>query len=201
MPSEDKSRPTVSERGTAAFEVLQPSLHQQQSSAAGGFVRRIASGSKSLLGAVVFLLGLLITAVSFYSSLEATPGLPLDEKYDFSTPFSVRNTGLFPLFAVRFSCTHHLVIARPFIFKNTAVTPSQEPIPTLWPQDVHTVQCHLPDNALFKVPAGPLQVADISIVVRFRNVFWYPVSRRLRFRATRDSAGELRWFPRAPEAS
>jgi hypothetical protein len=53
---------------------------------------------------------------------------------------------------------------------------------------------------LFDTRAGPLQKADISIVVQFRSLLGFPQSRHLRFVGTRDSGGELRWLPRAAEA-
>ena len=153
-----------------------------------------------LVSAAVILASLAVTLVSFLSRLEATPQEPLVESYDFSTPFVVRNTGIFPLYDVEFSCMHHFVAASPLLLKNTMETAIQTPVSEFWPSDAHTIQCHIPDAMFLGRPAGPLTMADVSLVVHFKNVFWVNREKQLRFIGTRDSDGTLRWLPRASDA-
>jgi hypothetical protein len=149
------------------------------------------SSWKVLVG-LATLLGLVVTLYSLSARVAVSSDSPLDPNDPFSSPFTVENLGILPIYEVHFACTLKNVKWQDGGVINIRTRTDADPIKQINAGEATTTFCRfLPYRAKIKG-------ADIEVEVKYRPayLFWSKGS-SFRFGTVKERDGTLRWVPRA----
>lgn len=148
------------------------------------------------LGIALGVVGIVLWIPSFLPAISFGITSTLEETVPLATPFSVINSGLLDIYAVRFRCQLvDVKIERGFLqIIGIGLTDARDIADVLAPRDSYDVVC--PFHDIYE-PQGSVIYADIKIVAFFRPKF-LPLTRVkcARFVTDRSPSGQLRWLQR-----
>lgn len=154
--------------------------------------RRWLMLSIKIITGLIAILGLVVTLYSLSARVAVTSDSPINPEKPFSSPFTVSNQGILPIYNVLFSSTLRNVKWKDGGIVNIRTKTDAAPIKRINAGEATTTFCKfLPYRA-------KIESADIEVEINYRPayLFW---SRRssIRFGTVKESNGTLRWLPRA----
>ena len=147
--------------------------------------------AKIVVGLATFL-GSVVAILSLCARIGITSDSPINPADPFSSPFTLSNKGILPIYNVLFSCTLRDVKWQDGGVMNIRTRTKADPIKRINAGEATTTFCKsLPYKAEIKS-------ADIEVEVTYRPayLFWSKRS-SIRFGTVTENDGSLRWVPKA----
>lgn len=137
-------------------------------------------------------LGLVVTLYSLFARIGVTSDSPINPDDPFSSPFTLSNKGILPIYDVLFSCTLRDVKWQDGGVSNIRTKTNAAPIKRINAGEATTTFCKFFPYEL------KIKSADIEVEVKYRPAY-LPWSKRssIRFGTVTESDGTLRWVPKA----
>ena len=176
-----KNKPKQSGRSQSSKSVKSPN----------GFNNWLRSSWKLIAGFGT-VLGLAVTLYGLSARVAVSCDSPIDPQKPFSSPFTVANMGVLPIYDVHFACTLRNVTWQDGGVSNIRTRTDAEPIKRISAGESTTTFCRfLPYKAT-------IESGDIEVEVKYRPayLFWSKGS-SFRFGTVKESSGTLRWVPKA----
>lgn len=179
------------------------SSHQKQGAGAQGksIFQLLMKGLGTIITVTATILGIAATVITFSSSIEITTDSKIDFEDDFSTPFSIKNISLLPIYDLSISCFLNevkVIVERERYRNYEHIFAVQPPVKKMKVQESHSLPCRLPTQS----EPGTVEIlsADIQVLLEYKNFFKIPETHDSRFCGFKDSNGKLRWIPLAEAA-
>jgi hypothetical protein len=147
---------------------------------------------KIIIPGLITFLGLVVTLYSLSARVAVTSDSPISPEKPFSSPFTVSNQGILPIYNVLFSSTLRNVKWKDGGIVNIRTKTDAAPIKRINAGEATTTFCKfLPYKA-------KIESADIEVEINYRPayLFWSRCS-SIRFGTVKESNGTLRWLPKA----
>lgn len=156
-----------------------------------GFYNWLRSGWKLVAGFGT-ILGIVVTLYGLSARVVVSCDSAIDPQKPFSSPFTVDNMGVLPIYDVHLSCTLRNVTWQDGGVANIRTRTDTEPIKRIRAGETTTTFCR------FLPYKGTIESGDIEVEVIYRPTYlsWSKES-SFRFGTVKESSGTLRWVPKA----
>jgi len=176
-----KNKPRPAGRSSPSKSVKRPT----------GFYKWLRSSWKLLAGFGT-LIGIVVALYGLSARVAVSCDSPIDPNKPFSSPFTVENRGILPIYEVHFACVLKNVKWQDGGVVNIRTRTDAEPIKQISAGEATTTFCKfLPYKAT-------IESGDIEVEVKYRPAYlFWSKSSSFRFGTVKESRGALRWVPKA----